>query len=398
MVVPITESVRPDRWHSMLSRRCGPVVVPLRPLSDRMHHWPARPNSTPMKHILIIEDDPDTRDNIEEILTLADYSVTQAANGRDGVTKARELHPDLILCDITMPELDGYGVLHMMSRHPSTADIPFIFISGKSEHGEVRMGMELGADDYLVKPFRQSELLKAIEGRFRRKEVMDRPYSGDARGLFDFMEDAASIESLKNLGRERRLRSVPARTVLFNEGDELKYVYFVDEGSVRTFKTTTGGKELVTGLHAKGDIVGYMTALTGEPSSEVAETVETSQLAWIPVKDLVDLLCKDHDVALRFIKLLSHNVREKEFQLLSLAYGSVRQRLAQTLARLRDRQTEKTGDEIMIGREDLANMVGTATESVVRSLSDLKAEGIIDVKGRGIHIRDAKALRRVALM
>lgn len=351
-----------------------------------------------MKNILIIEDDPDTRDNIAEVLGLADYNVAQAANGREGITKARESHPDLILCDITMPELDGYGVLHMMSRHPSTADIPFIFISARSEHGDVRKGMELGADDYLVKPFRESELLNAIEGRLRRREVLDRPYSGDAHGLFDFLDDVSSIESLKNLSKDRRLRSVPARTILFNEGDELDHVYFVDEGSVRTFRTTKGGKELVTGLHAKGDFVGYLTAMMGEPSSEVAETLETSQLAWIPVKDLVDLLYKDRDVALRFIKLLSHNVRDKESQLLSLAYGSVRQRLAQALTRLRERMDDRSGPEIVIAREDLANMVGTATESVVRSLSDLKAEGIIDVKGRGIHIRDAKALRRMALM
>ncbi|MBL8011915.1 MAG: response regulator, partial [Flavobacteriales bacterium] len=118
-----------------------------------------------MKTILLIEDDSDVRENTAEILELANYRVLKAENGRRGVEMARKEQPDLVLCDIMMPELDGYGVLHLLGRDPATAEVPFIFLTAKAERSEVRKGMELGADDYLTKPFDESELLNAIEGR-----------------------------------------------------------------------------------------------------------------------------------------------------------------------------------------------------------------------------------------
>ena len=114
-----------------------------------------------MKNILLIEDDQDMRENTAEILELANYRVLRAENGRRGVELARREPPDLILCDIMMPELDGYGVLHLLARDPHTAEVPFIFLSARAERSDVRKGMELGADDYLTKPFEESELLDA---------------------------------------------------------------------------------------------------------------------------------------------------------------------------------------------------------------------------------------------
>ncbi|MCB9194172.1 MAG: response regulator, partial [Flavobacteriales bacterium] len=105
-----------------------------------------------MKTILLIEDDVDMRENTSEILELANFRVLKAENGRRGVDLARKEVPDLVLCDIMMPDLDGYGVLHLLGRDPSTAEIPFIFLSAKAERGDIRKGMELGADDYLTKP------------------------------------------------------------------------------------------------------------------------------------------------------------------------------------------------------------------------------------------------------
>ena len=97
--------------------------------------------------------------------------MVKAENGRRGVELARKEPPDLILCDIMMPELDGYGVLHLLGRDPQTAEVPFIFLSAKAERSDVRKGMELGADDYLTKPFEESELLNAIEGRLKRSDL-----------------------------------------------------------------------------------------------------------------------------------------------------------------------------------------------------------------------------------
>src|SRR5688572_2081509 len=118
-----------------------------------------------MKTILVIEDNEDIRENVAEILTLADYNVLTAPNGKEGIDSARKNIPDLIICDIMMPGVDGYGVLHVLNKEPQTQNIPFIFLTSKSERSDFRAAMEMGADDYITKPFAGNELLNAIESR-----------------------------------------------------------------------------------------------------------------------------------------------------------------------------------------------------------------------------------------
>src|SRR4051812_3570996 len=109
--------------------------------------------------ILIIEDNDDIRESVVEILELANYEVAAANNGKSGIEIATRQLPDLILCDIMMPELDGYGVLYLLAKKPETSAIPFIFLTAKAERTDIRKGMEMGADDYLTKPFDDMELL-----------------------------------------------------------------------------------------------------------------------------------------------------------------------------------------------------------------------------------------------
>src|SRR5215510_5618663 len=124
-----------------------------------------------MKKILLIEDNREMRENTAEILELANYHVVTAANGKIGVEVAGKELPDLILCDIMMPELDGYGVLYMLSKKSETAGIPFIFLTAKTEKIDIRKGMSMGADDYLTKPFEEMELLNAIETRLKKSDA-----------------------------------------------------------------------------------------------------------------------------------------------------------------------------------------------------------------------------------
>jgi DNA-binding response OmpR family regulator len=115
--------------------------------------------------ILLIEDNPEMRENTTEILELADFVVISAPDGKMGVEAAKAENPDLIICDIMMPVMDGYEVLNELSREEKTSVIPFIFLTAKAERNDLRKGMELGADDYLTKPFDDRELLNAIEVR-----------------------------------------------------------------------------------------------------------------------------------------------------------------------------------------------------------------------------------------
>jgi DNA-binding NarL/FixJ family response regulator len=144
-----------------------------------------------MKKILVIEDEPEMRRNITALLRYYDYQPVAAANGREGVEAARREQPDLILCDVTMPELDGYGVLQAFQSDASLARTPFIFLTAKGEKNDLRNGMDLGADDYLTKPVGNAELVRAIEARLRR---------ADRQTNREFKPDFSSAEPLLKLG------------------------------------------------------------------------------------------------------------------------------------------------------------------------------------------------------
>ena len=121
-----------------------------------------------MKTILIIEDEPEMRRNLATILRLEEFHALTAENGREGISMARAQSPDLILCDVMMPELDGYGVLRELRAETSTEATPFIFLTAKGEKPDIRAGMNLGADDYLTKPVAKADLLAAIRSRMER--------------------------------------------------------------------------------------------------------------------------------------------------------------------------------------------------------------------------------------
>src|SRR6187399_2972670 len=130
-----------------------------------------------MKHrILLIEDNNEIRENTAEILELSNYIVDTAENGKIGVEKALAQKPDLIICDIMMPVLDGYGVLHLVTKNEALAGVPFIFLTAKSERTDFRKGMEMGADDYITKPFTDIELLNAIENRLKKAARLQKAF------------------------------------------------------------------------------------------------------------------------------------------------------------------------------------------------------------------------------
>src|ERR1041385_5534513 len=168
-----------------------------------------------MKKILLIEDNTEIRENTEEILSLANYEVITAPNGKIGVTLALEKHPDLVICDIMMPELDGYGVLHILSKKTETAQIPFIFLTAKTEKVDIRKGMNLGADDYLTKPFDDTDLLNAIEARLRKAAMQHQMYEPTSEGLDEFINDAKRVLDLKDLCKDKKVKSLKKKAEVF---------------------------------------------------------------------------------------------------------------------------------------------------------------------------------------
>ncbi|MEO9210717.1 MAG: response regulator, partial [Ginsengibacter sp.] len=151
-----------------------------------------------MNRILLVEDNNEIRENTREILELADYRVDTATNGKEGYELALKGTPDLIICDIMMPVLDGYGLLHLINKNEGLKSIPFIFLTAKTERGDFRKGMEMGADDYITKPFTDIELLNAIESRLQKIKFQNERANA-TQNLNNFFNEIKNEEALEKL-------------------------------------------------------------------------------------------------------------------------------------------------------------------------------------------------------
>lgn len=340
-----------------------------------------------MKKALIIEDNDDIREGIAEMLDVAGYETFMAKNGKIGVDIALKNLPDIILCDIMMPELDGYGVLYLLQKNPQTAHIPFIFMTAKAERADVRKGMDMGADDYLTKPFDDVELFNAIESRLRKKNKPTGFMSvgGDKNSLF---------ESLKAKGKPR---SFAAKQILYVENDEPSFLYFIKKGQVKTYKRAKDMRELSSTLFHDGDFFGYESICKSSVYSDSAATLSNCELILISKADFLEYLLHHQEIAKAFIGMLSGSVQEKEEQMLRLAYSSVRKRVADALVHVATKFGEPGSDTctLKISRDDLAAIVGTASETVSRMLADFKDEKLIEKNGNAIEVRSIEKLKNV---
>ena len=350
-----------------------------------------------MKKILLIEDNLDVRETTADILELANYEVFTAESGKEGIEKAVKFQPELIICDIMMPGLDGYGVLHILSKKPETARIPFIFLTAKSEKADIRRGMNLGADDYLTKPFEDMELLHAVESRLQKSEMLKKEFSRSMHELNELYHEASEFKELRDLSKERKMKEFKKKTHIFLEGSKAHMLYFIHKGRVKTYKTSEDGKEFITGMYGPGEFFGYMPLLgKAEIYPETAVAMEEVEICQIPQQDFFKLLYSNNEVARKFIKMLSSNLMEREEQLLQVAYHSVRQRIAETLLKLGEPMANHDSAQMVtITREDLAALVGTVKETVVRTLADFKEEGLITIDKKKIIILDQKRLVKV---
>jgi DNA-binding NarL/FixJ family response regulator len=177
-----------------------------------------------MKKILVIEDEPEMRRNLLTILKLEKFRAIEAENGRAGVETAKMEKPDLILCDVMMPEMDGYGVLHALRDDPNTVAIPFIFLTAKGERRDVRSGMNLGADDYLTKPVAKGDLLSAINARLKRQSEQT---------TNEFQPDFSSWEPLQALGLTPRVAEVLLWVAQGKTNSDIATILGISESTVK---------------------------------------------------------------------------------------------------------------------------------------------------------------------
>lgn len=350
-----------------------------------------------MKKVLLIEDDEVVRENTAELLELANYKVFTAANGKIGVAEAKKQLPDIILCDIMMPELNGYGVLQILSKEQETKHIPFIFLSAKTEHKDIRKGMDLGADDYIPKPFDESELFSAIESRLARVAIIKE--NMDKVGTTEFYYSENELKTLNHLknffvDNVEEFSFIPGE-IIYHEGDNSNFVFLISEGMVKTFKIDEQGKELVTGLYKADDFFGFMSFSNNIAYKESAAAIENVKVLRMLKGEFKNILQKNHEVTFELIDHLTDNVSEIKDQLLQMAYSSVRKKTANTLLQFSEKMKTTHNENPKISRTDLAGIAGIATETFIRTLSDFKRDGLIDIEGRSIKILNAEKLKKV---
>jgi len=334
-------------------------------------------------NILIIEDNKDVRENLQELLELTGYTVRTAENGKLGTAKALELVPDLILCDIMMPELDGFGVLRILSNHPSTMDIPFIFLTAKTEKEDFRKGMGLGADDYITKPYDDVQLLDTVEIRLKKSARIKNSFDKSGNGLQRFIDEAKAQKEFDRLSENRELRRYHKKDSVYEVGQYPKWLYFVANGSVKSFQVNDFGKEFTTNIYSEGDFFGYIPLLKGEKYHDNVSAIDDTELRLIPIEDFTLLLFNNREFSAKFIKMLANQSEETEKLLIEMAYSSVRKRVANALIKFSE---SKHSTSMSILRDDIASLAGTAKETTIRTLSDFKSEGIINIDDNKIEL------------
>ncbi len=345
--------------------------------------------STTPPRLLIIEDNAGVRENLAEILELSGYEVRTASDGLAGARLAIDYLPDLILCDVMMPELDGFGVLNLLSDNARTAGIPFVFITARTDAEDVRHGMNLGADDYITKPFYKDELLQVIRTRLR-KAAARTPATATVH-LSDPQRGMALLEEC--FAGDGTEKSYEPGTAVVREGEYPHFLYRVTAGRVHLSRTHAYGRDYIIAEIGPGGLFGVASVLERAPyhyTARAASGPVTCRL--LPAPALLQLLNTDRSVSEAFMHLLAgRSLRESE-HLVNQAYDSVRRRTALVLCDLREHHG---GEPIVLSREELAQMVGSTKESVTRALSDFRREKLVATEGKGIRIIAPAELRNL---
>ncbi len=351
-----------------------------------------------MNRIIVIEDNQDVRENIVEILELAGYEVASAENGILGIDLIREQTPDLILCDVMMPKLDGFGVLKILSGDSKTANIPFIFLTAKTEKEDFRKGMNLGATDYIIKPFDEAELLESIEIRINKHQsMMTIPILDDNLNIGAMYTEEIVYKKINDRFGEQDIRLVKKGGNIYRYQNHPHHIFKILSGRVKIVKRSEEGKEFICDFYGPNQFFGMKQLFQHSVYHDEAVAVEDTELMTITREELLELMAKNHDICCWLMNNMSLVVDQLQDRLITLAYGSVRKRLKASLIAIKDKNKIPPNDEykFYLRREDLAAFVGVSKETLIRTLSDFKEEGIIAIENGQIVLPANKTLNSI---
>lgn len=338
--------------------------------------------------ILVIDDMGDVRENVAELLELSGHHVIQAQDGFEGIRLAKQHLPELILCDIMMPGLDGYGVAEILSRQEETKHIPLIYLTAKADPTDFKKGLQKGAVDYITKPFESDELIDSVEMRIRQATSKRQATADhvDWDNWVDFLKSDAALsgeEALKSF-------TVPSGTTLFEQDDQALHLYFIKSGSLRWEYMDASGRQLGFRLSRAGEFAGWAAGFEAGAYPHSAVVQSDATVVELPMKAVKEMLLKTPSMALVWGQQQHESAMVLLGDMMGLLNGSARENVARVLLRF----AEWDGREwaVLVSREILAKSIGVAYETIIRTVSQFKAEGWVASRGRKLVLTDRNQL------
>lgn len=351
-----------------------------------------------MRKILLIAADPSVRNMTTDILALAHYQVLLAQDGKNGVELAEAEHPDVIITEIAMPGLDGYGVMHLLQGYPWFYNTLFIVLCAACDKAELRRAMSMGADDVIIKPFDGTELLSCIEVRSKKREWLAKANGNGNGAALGHTPVQSEKELMMQLISDRNIDRYNKRQLIYKRGDRPTKLFYLINGKARSFNTHPDGKDLAIDLFGPGDFIGHADILKNVNYAESVETIDYAELAVIPRGDFEQLIFQHTVFAKRIIDLIVTRSKLMEQRLLWMAYHTLRQKVAAALLQLKEKYGNGQQDpfEINLNRSIFASIAGTATESSIRTLGEFRAEKLIELETDGtIRVVNQKRLSQL---
>jgi len=347
-----------------------------------------------MKKILIVNDKSLVREELLELFWQSNYQVIITSSGNEVEQLALKHSPDLILYDNIRPEFNEYSVSHHIQPNSIIKQRYFIFKKSNAENSKVSVE---GIANKMLHHSNASDLLHSIECSLDNSPVDN---DGQTEKMQSFLEitETNPKRALKNFVEGRRVQWFNRNQTIFYEGNHPKNIFYIQKGKVKVYKMNEDGKELIVRLCGENEFFGYVSILENTTYKVSAKAIERCEIAIIPRSDFDSMINTNALVLKKFIQMLAGEVGDYEQMLLGMAYNSLRKKVAETLLRLTAKFEQQNPEQncLKVSRPTLAALAGTATESLIRTLSDFKKEKLIDITDGNIKILDSLKLTWLA--
>ncbi len=344
--------------------------------------------------ILVINHFKARRKSVVELLILSGYNVLVAENGKMGLEIIAKHNLDLILCNADMPGLDGYGLLRTIHNIPNMINIPFIFLGSKPDANAVRKGMNLGADDFMVKPS-DEDLLEVINIQLKKSGRVMQQFKKESGKTSTASNPSGTFLQIFSLSPYKANKKVKPKQAIYMEGDSVNLIFYLVKGKVKTYRVNEEGKEIITALYKEGDVFGH-SSFFEELQRDSSTALEQSELICLPKEEFMEILRSDAPIALKFIKMILDYLLESGDRMLKLAYNSSSKKIAQALV-LYSKIYQDGQEDFPFDRRDISTLAGVAKESVSRKISYFNNKGLIKInpKNGNIKIMDSGKLDKL---